>query len=383
MKFYELSPDERRKQLGLSAKENLADVDALSENVIGKLTLPLSVIPDFEVNGKSYCLPLSTEEPSVVAAINKANSIFKKHGKLTASANRTGIWGQIFVQKPAKKLDLNGYISVANEHFESLVKHGGGVRKLEQTEVLDLLCIKVLVDPSEAMGANYTNSILEFLKDRICEDFDLIGYYAILSNYPSQMTHAQVQLPVEVLGQKACERLVLLSKIAEVDPYRMATHVKGIMNGVDAALIATGNDYRAVEAAVSRLSSLAKWKIVADNLVGEIDLPMPIGVVGGSISARQDVKEAYHLLGKINADTLAELITAAGLCSNFSALLAISTTGIQAGHMKLQIKNVLQNLDANNEEKQLVKDMMLAKKQYTETSARNFLKEVRKNDSRN
>lgn len=408
MKFYQLPISERRKMLlqnGIKLNhvddDLLSELDLLSENVIGKLTLPLSVLQTAIVNGQSFQVPMATEESSVVAAANHGLNIFNQNGGVSAKSERIGIWGQLvfevaefsLAEFEAKKPD---YLKLVNEEFASLVKHGGGVRQIIAEVKTDLLFLRVLVDPAESMGANRTNTILEFLGQKISQDFTIEKLYAILSNYPSQYTCAKVSLAFasltktkdEKIGEKIAQKIVLLSKIGQEDPYRAVTNNKGIMNGVDAILLATGNDFRAVEAACHQAASLSgsyqslsNWRIEDNKLVGEIKLPLAIGVVGGSIKSRSDVQVAYRILRQVTASELAEIIAAVGLANNLAALLAISTVGIQKGHMSLQIRNVLKNLTATDEEKNSVKELMQKQKRYSETDAKKFLQEIREENN--
>ncbi|MDE6492320.1 MAG: hydroxymethylglutaryl-CoA reductase, partial [Lactobacillus sp.] len=380
MKFYQLSAKDRRKILddeGIELEEIddevLEKLNNLSENVIGQLRLPLGVVQSLNVNDANYMVPMATEEPSVIAAANHGASIFNKNGGVVASSDRSGIYGQLvmaieddfdlaLVEK--KKLAL---IKEANDKFASLVSHGGGLREIEfslknvdQRKLLYALC---LIDPAEAMGANKANSILEFLAQKLLAVSRISEkLYAILSNYPSQLTTAKVELDfASVGGREVAERVALLSEIGKIDPYRAVTNNKGIMNGVDAVLLATGNDYRAIEAASAVLTSqngytsLSKWMIKDQKLLGELTLPMAIGAVGGSINARSDVKQAFNILNptkRISVKDLANVITSIGLANNLAALLAISTVGIQEGHMKLQARNLVASLHGPESEKE-------------------------------
>ena len=408
MKFYKLAPEKRREMLqkqGIKLdqvdSQVLHDLDLLSENVIGQLRLPVGLAQNLLVNGQNYQVPMVTEEASVVAAANNGAGIVAKAGGFTASSQRDGIWGQIVMQVAenfeASNLQevLPTLIKKTNTDFASLVSHGGGVRKIELKQINDLLYIKVLVDPAEAMGANKVNSILEFMADEL-EDFAGIKQklFAILSNYPSQITTVKAAIPVDLLGgTEIAGKIALLSRIGQDDPMRAVTNNKGIMNGVDAVLLATGNDTRAVEAACSvfasktdTYTSLSKWQLENENLVGKLSIPLPIGTVGGSINTRKDVKQNYRILGeKITAEQLANIIAAIGLANNLAALLAISTKGIQAGHMKLQARNIVAVLDATAAEKKVVFQKIINSKKYSQSAAKEFLKEIREenNASRN
>ncbi len=299
------------------------------------------------------------EEPSVVAAANHGASIFVKNGGVSTVSHRDGIYGQIVLKVDEQfslanlKDEFSNLVDLANQKFASLVGHGGGTRSISARQQGNLVYLKVLVDPAEAMGANKTNSILEFLSAKLGQlDHVEEKLFAILSNYPSQLTKAEVKIdPATIGGEKVAERIVLLSQIGYEDPYRAVTNNKGIMNGVDAVLIATGNDYRAIENATAVLAnqdgqyrSLSKWTMK--------------GVVGGSIKARRDVQQSFAILGKdITSKVLGEIITSIGLANNLAALLAISTVGIQAGHMKLQARNVVAELKATKEKRIIQKVM--------------------------
>lgn len=408
MKFYKLAPEKRREMLqkqGIKLDEIdpqvLRDLDLLSENVIGQLRLPVSLVQNLLVNGQNYQVPMVTEEASVVAAANNGAGIVAKAGGFTGTSQRDGIWGQIVMQV-AENFEVSNLqeilpalIKKTNTYFASLVSHGGGVRKIELKQINDLLYIKVLVDPAEAMGANKVNSILEFMANEL-DDFAGIKQklFAILSNYPSQITTVKAAIPVNLIGgTETARKIVLLSRIGQDDPMRAVTNNKGIMNGVDAVLLATGNDTRAVEAACGvfaskkgTYASLSKWQLENENLVGKLSIPLPIGTVGGSINTRKDVRQNYRILGeKITAEQLANIIAAIGLANNLAALLAISTKGIQAGHMKLQARNIVAVLDATTAEKKVVFQKIINSKKYSQSAAKEFLKEIREenNASRN
>lgn len=404
MKFYQLSAKDRRKILddeGIELEEIddevLEKLNNLSENVIGQLRLPLGVVQSLNVNDANYMVPMATEEPSVIAAANHGASIFNKNGGVVASSDRSGIYGQLImaieddfdlalVEK--KKFAL---IKEANDKFASLVSHGGGLREIEfslknvdQRKLLYALC---LIDPAEAMGANKANSILEFLAQKLLAVSRISEkLYAILSNYPSQLTTAKVELDfASVGGREVAERVALLSEIGKIDPYRAVTNNKGIMNGVDAVLLATGNDYRAIEAASAVLTSqngytsLSKWMIKDQKLLGELTLPMAIGAVGGSINVRSDVKQAFNILNpakRISVKDLANVITSIGLANNLAALLAISTVGIQEGHMKLQARNLVASLHVPESEKEKVLKQLITDKIYTKEHVQEILKEI-------
>ncbi|WEV71332.1 hydroxymethylglutaryl-CoA reductase, degradative [Lactobacillus sp. ESL0785] len=399
MKFYQLTPAQRRALLskqGIKLDEieasTLERLDQLSENVVGQLRLPLGLVTGLLVNGHSYLVPLATEEPSVVAAANHGATLFARSGGVQSVSKRDGIYGQIILQITAD-IDLiklqeqfPQLIALANKQFSSLVNHGGGVKNIKMRREAELLYLQVLVDPAEAMGANKVNSILEFLAEKLVQLPGITAkLFAILSNYPSQLTKAQVKLDLSLLGGlQVAQKIALLSQIGQTDVYRAVTNNKGIMNGVDAVLTATGNDVRAVEAACGVLasqsgqySSLSKWQVVDNQLCGELTLPLAIGTVGGSITARKDVQQAYRILGNITTSELANIITAVGLANNLAALLAIATTGIQVGHMKLQARNLVANIPMTAAERSHVLKLMVKNKKYSQAAVAEYLKQIR------
>lgn len=400
MKFYELSPEKRRKQLqeqGIKLNQidsaTLQELDQISENVVGQLRLPLGIVQNLLVNEKNYLVPMAIEEPSVVAAANHGAHLFAKSGGVKAFSQRTGIYGQIVLQF-SPKLDVKKFkgeftqlIAATNAKFASLVKHGGGVRKIEMNCKENLIFLKVLIDPAESMGANRANSILEFMADKLASFPGIVEkLFAILSNYPSQFCTVKVDLDTKLVGgTKIAQRIALLSQIGQDNPYRAVTNNKGIMNGIDAVLLATGNDTRAVEAAcgmwagkTGQYRSLSTWSVQNDRLTGSMTVPLAIGTVGGSINSREDVQQSYRVLGEqITSQELANITAAVGLANNLAALLAIATTGIQDGHMRLQTRNIVASLKATNEEKEAVRKIMSAKKAYTKEDAQQFLCMVR------
>lgn len=402
MKFYELSAMQRR-QYYLNKGINFVDIDAteldrldqLSENVVSKITLPLGVVQELIVNEQTYCVPMCTEEPSVVAAANHGAKFFNLAGGTKCICQRQGIYGQIICEVNSQfnlvmlQNKLPNIIEAVNQKFDSLIKHGGGLRKIETFVKEDMLYLRTLVDPADAMGANKTNLILEDISQRLQKMTGVSELIcAILSNYPSQFVQAKVEIPLQLVGTHLATKIAKLSRIGQVDPYRAVTNNKGIMNGVDAVLLASGNDYRAVETACGvqasidgHYTSLSKWQIEENKLIGCLTLPLAIGVVGGSISARKDVQQSFSLLGKVNAQQLANIIASIGLANNFAALYAITSRGINAGHMKLQARNVVAQLEADHNQKKQVLNQMIANQKFTLTDAKQILELIRKQDN--
>lgn len=402
MKFYELSAMQRR-QYYLKKGINFVDIDAteldrldqLSENVVSKITLPLGLVQELIVNEQTYCVPMCTEEPSVVAAANHGAKFFNLAGGTKCICQRQGIYGQIICEINSQfnlvmlQNKLPNIIEAVNQKFDSLIKHGGGLRKIETFVKEDMLYLRTLVDPADAMGANKTNLILEDISQRLQKMTGVSELIcAILSNYPSQFVQAKVEIPLQLVGTHLATKIAKLSRIGQVDPYRAVTNNKGIMNGVDAVLLASGNDYRAVEAACGvqasidgHYTSLSKWQIEGNKLIGCLTLPLAIGVVGGSISARKDVQQSFSLLGKVNAQQLANIIASIGLANNFAALYAITSRGINAGHMKLQARNIVAQLEADHNQKKQVLNHMIANQKFTLTDAKQILELIRKQDN--
>lgn len=402
MKFYELSAMQRR-QYYLNKGINFVDIDAteldrldqLSENVVSKITLPLGLVQELIVNEQTYCVPMCTEEPSVVAAANHGAKFFNLAGGTKCICQRQGIYGQIICEINSQfnlvmlQNKLPNIIEAVNQKFDSLIKHGGGLRKIETFVKEDMLYLRTLVDPADAMGANKTNLILEDISQRLQKMTGVSELIcAILSNYPSQFVQAKVEIPLQLVGTHLATKIAKLSRIGQVDPYRAVTNNKGIMNGVDAVLLASGNDYRAVEAACGvqasidgHYTSLSKWQIEENKLIGCLTLPLAIGVVGGSISARKDVQQSFSLLGKVNAQQLANIIASIGLANNFAALYAITSRGINAGHMKLQARNIVAQLEADHNQKKQVLNQMIANQKFTLTDAKQILELIRKQDN--
>lgn len=402
MKFYELSAMQRR-QYYLKKGINFVDIDAteldrldqLSENVVSKITLPLGLVQELIVNEQTYCVPMCTEEPSVVAAANHGAKFFNLAGGTKCICQRQGMYGQIICEINSQfnlvmlQNKLPNIIEAVNQKFDSLIKHGGGLRKIETFVKEDMLYLRTLVDPADAMGANKTNLILEDISQRLQKMTGVSELIcAILSNYPSQFVQAKVEIPLQLVGTHLATKIAKLSRIGQVDPYRAVTNNKGIMNGVDAVLLASGNDYRAVEAACGvqasidgHYTSLSKWQIEENKLIGCLTLPLAIGVVGGSISARKDVQQSFSLLGKVNAQQLANIIASIGLANNFAALYAITSRGINAGHMKLQARNIVAQLEADHNQKKQVLNHMIANQKFTLTDAKQILELIRKQDN--
>ena len=398
-----LSP-ERQESLEQDEQMSVTVADQLSENVVGTFSLPYSLVPEVLVNGQEYTVPYVTEEPSVVAAASYASKIIKRAGGFTAQVHERQMIGQValyqvddldlaqekIASKKAKLLEL------ANQAYPSIVKRGGGARDLHVEQIkgeTDFLVVYLHVDTQEAMGANMLNTMLEALKpvlEELSQGQSLMG---ILSNYATDsLVTASCRIAFRYLsrqkdqGREIAEKITLASQFAQADPYRAATHNKGIFNGVDAILIATGNDWRAIEAGAHAFASrdghyqgLSQWTLdlEREELVGEMTLPMPVATKGGSIGLNPRVALSHELLGNPSAKELAQLIVSIGLAQNFAALKALVSTGIQQGHMKLQAKSLALLAGASESEVAPLVERLIADKTFNLDTAKRHLENLR------
>ena len=398
-----LSP-ERQESLEQDEQMSVTVADQLSENVVGTFSLPYSLVPEVLVNGQEYTVPYVTEEPSVVAAASYASKIIKRAGGFTAQVHQRQMIGQVALYQVAepeqaqekivsKKAEL---LELANQAYPSIVKRGGGARDLHVEQIkgeTDFLVVYLHVDTQEAMGANMLNTMLEALKpvlEELSQGQSLMG---ILSNYATDsLVTASCRIAFRYLsrqkdqGRGIAEKITLASQFAQADPYRAATHNKGIFNGIDAILIATGNDWRAIEAGTHAFASrdghyqgLSRWTLdfEREELVGEMTLPMPVATKGGSIGLNPRVALSHELLGNPSAKELAQLIVSIGLAQNFAALKALVSTGIQQGHMKLQAKSLALLAGASESEVAPLVDRLIADKTFNLETAQRYLENLR------
>ena len=398
-----LSP-ERQESLEQDEQMSVAVADQLSENVVGTFSLPYSLVPEVLVNGQEYTVPYVTEEPSVVAAASYASKIIKRAGGFNAQVHERQMIGQVALYQvvnpeqaqekiASKKAEL---LELANQAYPSIVKRGGGARDLHVEEIkgeTDFLVVYLHVDTQEAMGANMLNTMLEALKpvlEELCQGQSLMG---ILSNYATDsLVTASCRIAFRYLSRQKdearelAEKMVLASQFAQADPYRAATHNKGIFNGIDALLIATGNDWRAIEAGAHAYAShdgayrgLSHWMmdLETEELIGELTMPMPVATKGGSIGLNPRVVLSHELLGHPSAKELAQIIVSIGLAQNFAALKALVSTGIQHGHMKLQAKSLALLAGATEAEVPKLVECLIAEKTFNLEKAQTLLKKFR------
>lgn len=398
-----LSP-ERQESLEQDEQMSVTVADQLSENVVGTFSLPYSLVPEVLVNGQEYTVPYVTEEPSVVAAASYASKIIKRAGGFTVQVHQRKMIGQVALYQVAdpeqalekiasKKAEL---LELANQAYPSIVKRGGGARDLHVEQIkgeTDFLVVYLHVDTQEAMGANMLNTMLEALKpvlEELSQGQSLMG---ILSNYATDsLVTASCRIAFRYLssqkdqGREIAEKMTLASQFAQADPYRAATHNKGIFNGIDAILIATGNDWRAIEAGAhafasrdGRYQGLSSWTLdlEREELVGEMTLPMPVATKGGSIGLNPRVALSHELLGNPSAKELAQIIVSIGLAQNFAALKALVSTGIQQGHMKLQAKSLALLAGASESEVAPLVERLIAEKTFNLETAQRYLDNLR------
>ncbi|HEN4545756.1 TPA: hydroxymethylglutaryl-CoA reductase, degradative [Streptococcus agalactiae] len=372
---------------------SLSLANQMAENVIGRIALPFSLVPDVLVNGKVYQVPYVTEEPSVVAAASFAAKIIKRSGGFLTTVHNRKMIGQVAIydvqdSQHTKESILNQkqqLLEIANAAHPSIVKRGGGACDLTIEIKEDFLIVYLMVDTKEAMGANMVNTMMEALSSPLEDISKGKSLMSILSNYATEsLVTATCRVDLRFLSRqkeeaiKLAQKMTMASQLAQVDPYRASTHNKGIFNGIDAIVLATGNDWRAIEAGAhtyavkdGQYRGLSKWSYKVDDnfLEGTLTLPMPVATKGGSIGINPSVQLAHDLLGRPNSKELASIVLSIGLAQNFAALKALVSTGIQAGHMKLQAKSLALLAGAKEEQiSEVVKQLLDSKHMNLETA---------------
>ena len=399
--FYGLSLADRqaiaREWAGLGADDlaslndsglSLANADLTIENVIGRYSLPLALATNFRINDRDYLVPMVVEEASVVAACSFAAKLFRQDGGFTASADEPVMIGQMQLldladTESASELILarkSEILAHANESAGGIVARGGGARDLEvrllrDTAVGDMLILHLHFDVRDAMGANLVNSAVERiapLVEGICGGRVNLRILSNLSD--RRLARASGTISRDALATKDASGTDVVQWIceaaafAEADPYRAATHNKGIMNGIDAVMLATGNDWRAVEAGAhayasgsGRYQSLTTWsRDDAGNLRGEIELPLAVGIIGGATRIHRGARTSLKILGVSSAQELAQVAAAVGLAQNLAAIRALATDGIQKGHMRLHARQLALASGAPEETARAVAAQMIA-----------------------
>jgi len=393
--------DLSREERWILKKEHLdlETAETMIENVLGVFGVPMGLAVNFRINDRDVLVPMAIEETSVVAAASHAAKIVREHGSLTAEADPSIMASQIQVveiadfEEAASRLREAEpeLLKAASEADPVLVEHGGGPRRVEVRTVESregpFLVVHLVADTLDAMGANALNSMAETIAPHI---ENLTGgkvLCRILTNLADQrLARARAEIAVrgfdkdDLAGADVAKRISQASALAEADPYRASTHNKGIMNGIDAVLVATGNDWRAVEAGAhafaarsGRYTALSSWQVEQEKLVGTLEIPMALGTVGGVAAVHPVARIARKILGVQSARELAQVAAAVGLVQNLAALRALVSEGIQKGHMELHARNLAVTAGAFGETVQTVARQMIREGRIRFDRAREIL----------
>ena len=410
--FHKLKPDERlaavkefsnltdeeAKLLSSTGALEMGMADRMIENVVGTTVLPLGIATNFLINGRDYLVPMALEEPSVVAAASNAAKLARARGGFTASSDDPLMIGQIQLvgirdMAEAKKeimLNKEKIFDMANKCDSVLVKFGGGVRDIETREIHTrrgvMLVVHLIVDVRDAMGANAVNTMSETVAPFLEEITGGSVRLRIITNLADRrVARARAVWDKDLLGADTIERILDAYELAANDQYRCTTHNKGIMNGVDAVVVATANDFRAIEAGAhsyacrtGRYLPLTRYEKDAEgNLVGTIELPLALGLVGGATKTHPVAKVAVKIMGVKTTKEMAEVVASVGLAQNFAALRALSTEGIQKGHMRLHSRNIAVIAGAEGEHIDRVSQKMVEEKNINVSRAGEILEELK------
>ncbi|MFQ5552711.1 MAG: hydroxymethylglutaryl-CoA reductase, degradative [Thermoplasmata archaeon] len=391
--------EEEAQRVGNTGALEPALVDRMIENVVGAMPLPLGVAVNFVINGEEVLVPMAIEEPSVVAAASNAAKMARASGGFEAHTTEPVMIGQIQLvdvpDPPAAEERVLGMkdelLEFCNAKDPVLVRFGGGARDVEvrtlETLQGPMVIVHLLVDCRDAMGANAVNTMAEAAAPLLEEATGGRAYLRIISNLADRrLARARATFTKEAIGGKeVVEGILQAYAFAAADPYRAATHNKGIMNGIDAVVIATGNDWRAIESGAhsyaarsGHYSPLTVWEQDANgDVVGTIEVPLAVGLVGGATAVHPTAKANVKLLGVKTAQELAQIIAAVGLAQNFAALRALATEGIQRGHMSLHARNIAVTVGATLEEVDEVVRRLVEEKAVRMDRAEEILKEIR------
>ncbi len=424
--FYKLSVEERVRTVherglvtssdfrALATGKHTLDpeaADKMVENVVGVMGLPLGLGMNLVVNGRRYIVPMAVEEPSVIAAFGSASKLVSEHGGFTAEATDPILIGQIQVvdlpdieaAKSALIERKQDILNLANSFHPNMVARGGGARDIElfvhplPSSGKRMLVVHLLIDTRDAMGANLTNGMCEGVAPFIESITGGEVFLRIVSNLTDRsLARAQCRIPAAALGgtdytgEQVRDGIIVATDFACVDPYRAATHNKGIMNGIDPVAIATGNDWRALEAGAhafaargGRYTSLTKWWAdEAGNLCGSIELPIKVGTVGAPLESNPTVALNMRLLGVESATELAQVMAAVGLAQNFAAIRALATEGIQKGHMTLHARSVVTAAGASKELFDEVLDRLILSNEIKVWKAQEIIAQLKKEQAR-
>ena len=410
--FYKLSSEERLKIVkefaNLSDEEmkiikstgslKLDQANRMIENVIGTIEIPLGIAVNFLINGRDYLIPMAIEEPSVIAAASNAARMARVKGGFRTSSTEPIMIGQIQLTglkdtSKAKKILSNKekIIDIANEQDQMLVKIGGGAKDIEvrvlETPSGQMAIVHLLVDTRDAMGANVVNTMAEAVAPFIEEVTGGKVNLRIVSNLAdTRLARAEAVFDSVILGgEKVVNGIIEAYEFADSDPYRCTTHNKGIMNGIAAVTLATGNDTRAIEAGAHAFAAkkggykpLTTWKKTLEgDLLGRIELPMAVGTIGGATAVHPMAKICLKILGVKTARELGEVMAAVGLAQNLAALRAMVTEGIQRGHMKLHARNIAVMAGAQGEFIDKVAERLIKERKVRVDRAKEILDELK------
>lgn len=424
-KFYKKSKDERFEALKQAEAISTSDFEALKndllqlpaevadrmiENVVTTYQLPFGIALNFFINNREILIPMVTEEPSVVAAASNSGKIIAQNGGFTTLMTQRQLIGQVALknvpdaQKALKALSEmeDEILNLANAAYPSILRYDGGARKLDARIIPadpafdspEFFVVHLSVDTGEAMGANMVNTMVEGIAPYLEEITGGESLMNILSNYATEsLVTATCSIEPkslatkEMSGEEVRDRIIEASQFALVDPYRAVTHNKGIMNGIDAVLVATGNDWRAVEAGVHAYASrtgqyraLSRWtKEENGNLHGELTIPISVGSVGGTLSIHPTAQFAYRLLGEPDVKELSQILASVGLAQNLSAIRALVTVGIQKGHMGLQARSLAIRVGATGDYIEEVATRLQESEHMNSETAKRILEDLMKN----
>lgn len=409
-KFYQMSPAERLDFLDLKSEtrqileETVLDAalaDNLIENQISEFELPMGLAQNFVINGKKFLVPMVTEEPSVIAAASNGAKIAGNFQTVLSERLMRGqivFYGVDQADHLMQTIEENqaGIFRVAKEAYPSIIKRGGGLRQVSSRafEAEGFVSVDFKVDVKDAMGANIVNAILEGVANLFRTWFpEQKILFSILSNYATEsLVKVSCEIPVERLskgtnGQEVAEKIQAASRFSKIDPYRAATHNKGIMNGINAVVLATGNDTRAVASGIHAYASkegsyqgLAEWDVRDGLLLGSLELPLPVATVGGAVKVLPKAQAALELLEITEAKELAQVMAAVGLAQNLAALRALVSEGIQQGHMSLQVRALAMTVGAKDEEITILSEKLRREKVMNQAIAEKLLLEIRQNN---
>lgn len=398
--FYKKSVADRKDALkAANLYDEILDIHAgevvfnhLIENYVTTYEVALGIAPDFLIEGKYYHLPMATEEPSVIAGASHAAKIIERNGGFKIESINREMIGQVIFKNVSNQNALKDYLEshkkelfdVAKKSHPQIHELGGGLKSFKvEIKPHQFVCLYATIDTLDAMGANTVNTILEGMSTYIKKNFQVETLMSILSNLAtSALVTASVLIDPKTLknSQTIAADIASASLYASIDPYRAATHNKGIMNGITALMLATGNDTRAIEASAHAYASitgtyqpLAKWIVQDDKLCGKITMPLAPGIVGGSMGILPKVKLSRKILNISTAKELMAIAACLGLAQNFAALYALTTDGINAGHMRLHARSVAIQAGAKQNEIDDVVNHLIDSNEITLDAAKKYL----------